>query len=62
MVTLLTNSLSSVLAMTIASELAAERSDVKGPGSFIPALIDELASLTPEQISNRAKIEVVNGA
>jgi thiamine-phosphate diphosphorylase/hydroxyethylthiazole kinase len=43
--------------MTIASELAAQRSDVKGPGSFIPALIDELASLTPEILEKRAKIE-----
>ena len=43
--------------MEIASELAAERQDVKGPGSFIPALIDELASITPQHIIERAKIE-----
>ena len=44
--------------MTVASELAAERADVKGPGSFIPALIDELASVTPAQIAERARVEV----
>lgn len=44
--------------MTIASELAAERSDVKGPGTFIPALLDELANLTPEVMASRAKISL----
>lgn len=44
--------------MTIASEIAAERSDVKGPGSFIPALIDELAAITPKDLDARARIDV----
>ena len=48
----------SILAITIASELAASRVDVKGTGTFLPALIDELYNLTPEKISARARIEV----
>ncbi|PWN35118.1 hydroxyethylthiazole kinase [Meira miltonrushii] len=48
-----------VLSMNIASELAAERSDVKGSGTFIPALIDELAAMTPEKIVERAKFGFV---
>lgn len=48
--------------MTIASELAAERPDVKGPGSFIPALIDELANLTPDQIKQKARVEIIVSA
>ena len=46
-----------VLSMNIASELAAERPDVKGPGTFIPALIDELAAITPEKIIQRARFD-----
>jgi hydroxyethylthiazole kinase-like sugar kinase family protein len=48
-----------VLAVTVASELAATRADVSGPGTFLPALIDELAHLTPEIIQKRAKVEVL---
>lgn len=48
----------SVLVLTIAAEIAAEREDVKGPGTFLPALIDELARLTPEVVERRAKVEV----
>lgn len=44
--------------MNIASELAAERSDVRGPGSFIPALIDEIANLDAETLRKRAKVRV----
>ncbi|EIM83062.1 thiamine biosynthetic bifunctional enzyme [Stereum hirsutum FP-91666 SS1] len=47
-----------VLVLTIAAEIAAEREDVKGPGTFLPALIDELARLTPEVVERRAKVEV----
>ncbi|KAI0066253.1 thiamine biosynthetic bifunctional enzyme [Artomyces pyxidatus] len=46
------------LALTIAAELAAGRSEVRGPGTFLPVLIDELAALTEEKILSRAKIEV----
>lgn len=48
-----------VLAVTIAAEIAAARSDVKGSGTFLPALIDELGKLTPEVIQGRANVEVV---
>ncbi|UZJ53256.1 hypothetical protein CBS101457_002576 [Exobasidium rhododendri] len=58
--TLFIGALMGVLAMTIASEVAAERSDVKGPGSFIPALIDELAALSPQMLLERQKIEIVS--
>ena len=44
--------------MTIASELAGKRADVQGPGSFIPALIDELAVISPDHVKERAKITV----
>ncbi|KAF7983776.1 hypothetical protein HWV62_18984 [Athelia sp. TMB] len=48
-----------VLALTIASELAAARPDVKGTGTFLPALIDELYNLTPAKIQQHAKIHVI---
>ncbi|KAI0779860.1 Hydroxyethylthiazole kinase [Fomes fomentarius] len=48
-----------VLAVTVASELAAARPDVKGSGTFLPALIDELGALTPERIAQYANIEVI---
>jgi thiamine-phosphate diphosphorylase/hydroxyethylthiazole kinase len=34
-----------LLLFEIAAEVAAERSDVQGPGTFVPAFIDELARL-----------------
>jgi thiamine-phosphate diphosphorylase/hydroxyethylthiazole kinase len=34
-----------ILLFEIAAETAAERPDVRGPGSFVPAFIDELARL-----------------
>ncbi|KAH8083795.1 Hydroxyethylthiazole kinase [Cristinia sonorae] len=49
-----------VLAVTVASELAAVREDVKGSGTFLPALIDELGKLTPETLAKYAKLEVVS--
>ena len=45
--------------MIVASEFAAVREDVKGSGTFLPALIDELGKLTPETILKHAKVEVV---
>ncbi|GJJ06485.1 hypothetical protein Clacol_000677 [Clathrus columnatus] len=51
--------LGGLLALTVASELAGERPDVKGTGTFLPALIDALFHLTPEQITERAKVEIV---
>ena len=49
----------SVLAVNVAAEVAAARSDVRGPGTFRAALIDELYNLKPEDISRRAKVEIV---
>ncbi|KAI0829695.1 Hydroxyethylthiazole kinase [Trametes gibbosa] len=48
-----------VLAVTIASELASARPDVKGSGTFLPAFIDELGALTPEKLATHAKIAVL---
>jgi thiamine-phosphate diphosphorylase/hydroxyethylthiazole kinase len=50
---------SAVLAVTIASERAAARSDVRGLGTFLPALLDEIAGLTPEVIMQSAKVKVL---
>jgi len=46
------------LALTIAAQQAAGREEVRGPGTFLPALIDELAMLTPEIVLRTATIEV----
>ena len=46
------------LVLTVAAELAVHRDDVKGPGSFLPALIDELWTLTPEDLQTIARVEV----
>lgn len=39
-----------ILVLTVAAELVVRRDDVKGPGTFLPALIDELWTLTPEDL------------
>ncbi|KZV80506.1 thiamine biosynthetic bifunctional enzyme Thi4 [Exidia glandulosa HHB12029] len=49
-----------LLAITIASEVAGGRADVKGTGTFLPALIDELANITPEIIAQKAKLNVLS--
>jgi thiamine-phosphate diphosphorylase / hydroxyethylthiazole kinase len=46
------------LALTIAAQQAADREEVRGPGTFLPTLIDELAMLTPEIVLRTATIEV----
>lgn len=58
-VDLLVGALTGLLAMTIASEKAAARDDVKGPGTFIPALQDELAAISAADIHRYAKIDIV---
>jgi thiamine-phosphate diphosphorylase/hydroxyethylthiazole kinase len=45
------------LALTIAAQHAASREEVRGPGTFLPALIDELGMLTPESILRNAVVE-----
>jgi len=37
--------LAGLLHYEIAAEIAAAREDVKGPGTFVPALVDELYNL-----------------
>lgn len=49
-----------ISAVAVASEIAALRPDVQGPGTFLPALIDELSKLTPEVLSEKANIEIVS--
>ncbi|KAI7870104.1 Hydroxyethylthiazole kinase family-domain-containing protein [Mucor mucedo] len=50
-----------ILTVTIASEIAAAREYVNGPGTFRAALIDELYNLTssPELIMQKAKLRVI---
>ncbi|PIL34226.1 hypothetical protein GSI_03937 [Ganoderma sinense ZZ0214-1] len=48
-----------VLAITVASELAAVRADVQGSGTFLPALIDELGALTAEKLETYGKVDVM---
>lgn len=43
---------------TIAGEMAANRADVKGPGTFRQAFMDELLDITPEDITKNVKVEV----
>ncbi|KAF9268649.1 thiamine biosynthetic bifunctional enzyme Thi4 [Marasmius fiardii PR-910] len=50
--------ISGILILNIAAEIAATRDDVRGPGTFFPALLDELANLTPQILSGRARIEL----
>ncbi|CAK4032412.1 probable hydroxyethylthiazole kinase [Lecanosticta acicola] len=59
---------SAILMYEIAAERAAQRSDVKGPGTFVPAFIDELYNLRQQSIrspgswAQEARIEVLNKA
>lgn len=46
------------LALTIAAQRAASREEVRGPGAFLPVLIDKLWMLTSETVLKMAKIEV----
>ncbi|WVR07680.1 hydroxyethylthiazole kinase [Kwoniella sp. DSM 27419] len=48
-----------ILVYTVASEIAEAREDVRGPGTFRAALIDELYNLTPEVVAQRAKVEIL---
>lgn len=51
----------SILLYSIASEYAAEKSEVAGPGSFIPAFLDTLHNLSASECGwlDRAKITVL---
>ncbi|KAI1103810.1 TMP-TENI-domain-containing protein [Jackrogersella minutella] len=54
-----------ILHYSIAAELAAERADVKGPGTFVPAFIDELYNVRKATVRgdiswlSRAQVSVV---
>ena len=48
-----------LLVFNIAAEIAASRPEVRGPGTFRSALLDELYNLTPEEVVARAKVELV---
>jgi thiamine-phosphate diphosphorylase/hydroxyethylthiazole kinase len=48
-----------VLVVTIASERAAAGANVRGLGTFLPTLLDELAAMTPEVLRDAAKIDVL---
>ena len=48
-----------MLAITVASELAAVRADVQGSGTFLPALIDELGALTAEKLATYGRVDVM---
>ncbi|KAI1393571.1 TMP-TENI-domain-containing protein [Hypoxylon trugodes] len=55
-----------LLQYSIAAEIAAERDDVKGPGTFVPAFIDELYNVRKATVKGdqgwlkRAKVSVVS--
>jgi thiamine-phosphate diphosphorylase/hydroxyethylthiazole kinase len=56
---MLAASLAGVLAINVAAERAAAREDVRGPGTFRAALMDELYAVRPEDVLQRANVEVV---
>lgn len=55
-----------ILMYEIAAERAARRDDVRGPGTFVPAFIDELYAIRKESVKGdnawieAAKIEIIN--
>ncbi|KAJ2726342.1 thiamine biosynthetic bifunctional enzyme [Coemansia sp. Benny D115] len=51
--------LTGLVAINLSAEHAASRADVKGPGTFVSAFIDEMHNLTEEQFASRARIELV---
>ncbi|TFK74066.1 thiamine biosynthetic bifunctional enzyme Thi4 [Pluteus cervinus] len=53
---MLLGAVAGILVLTIAAELAVERGNVRGPGTFLPSLIDELWTLDTEEVRKRAKV------
>ena len=45
------------LVVSLAGEFAAAKA--AGPGSFVPAFLDALASLTPEDVLKSGKVKIV---
>ncbi|KAJ1666599.1 thiamine biosynthetic bifunctional enzyme [Coemansia sp. RSA 1813] len=56
---LLAGALAGVVAINLAAEAAASRGDVRGPGTFRAAFIDEMHSLTVDQFRHGMNIELV---
>jgi thiamine-phosphate diphosphorylase/hydroxyethylthiazole kinase len=48
----LTAVIAAILHFEIAAELAASRSDVRGPGTFVPAFLDELSSIRQSTVQS----------
>ncbi|CAO3563449.1 unnamed protein product [Mortierella alpina] len=48
-----------ILALNLAGEHAGVRDDVRGPGTFRAAFIDEIANLNPEQLLTEARVKTV---
>ena len=51
------STLATSLVMSIAGELAAAKA--KGPGSFVPAFLDALDAIKPEDVLKRGKVKIV---
>lgn len=58
----LLSTVAGILTVTVASEIAAAREYVNGPGTFRAALIDELYNVTnsPELLEKYARIRTIN--
>lgn len=57
---LLVGALTGLLAFTLASERAASLPHVRGPGTFLPALLDEIASMDPARLAAAAgRVQIV---
>lgn len=56
---MLAGALAGVLGINVAAERAAARPDVRGPGTFRAALMDELYAVRPADVLERAKVEIV---
>ncbi|KAG0296835.1 hypothetical protein BGZ98_000805 [Dissophora globulifera] len=54
-----TAAVAGILALNLAGEHAGTRSDVRGPGTFRAAFIDEIENLEPMQMKSEAKIKSV---
>ncbi|TFL04879.1 Hydroxyethylthiazole kinase [Pterulicium gracile] len=48
-----------ITSLNVAGELAAARADVAGPGSFLPALIDEISLLRPDVLKSRLRLDFI---
>ncbi|KAH6897639.1 thiamine biosynthetic bifunctional enzyme, partial [Coprinopsis sp. MPI-PUGE-AT-0042] len=47
-----------VLVLTVGAELAVEKHQVRGPGTFLPGLIDALWELSVEEVLSKAKLTI----